>query len=112
MKVKVADLIGRPLAWALLRYGGAQVANPGRFSLGSIGWAHWHIGRRNYLYSGQEGDPIITLLFVHGMWEARTDAIPETSEQCMRGPTPLVAGLRCYVGYKAGEEIDVPERML
>lgn len=29
-----------------------------------------------------------------------------------RGPTPLVAAMRCYVANKLGEEVDVPEELL
>jgi len=30
----------------------------------------------------------------------------------MRGPTPLIAALRCYVASKLGDEVDVPEELL
>ena len=27
------------------------------------------------------------------------------------GPTPLIAAMRCYVAYKLGDEIEVPEEL-
>jgi hypothetical protein len=30
----------------------------------------------------------------------------------MRGPTPLIAAMRCYVASKLGDEVDVPEELL
>jgi hypothetical protein len=31
---------------------------------------------------------------------------------CITGPTPLIAGMRCYVASKLGDEVDVPEELL
>jgi hypothetical protein len=28
-----------------------------------------------------------------------------------RGPTPLIAAMRCYVASKLGDEVDVPEEL-
>ena len=34
---------------------------------------------------------------------------PNTGEY---GPTPLIAAMRCYVAFKLGEEVDIPEELL
>ena len=31
---------------------------------------------------------------------------------CERGPTKLIAAMRCYVASKLGDEVDVPEELL
>ena len=33
------------------------------------------------------------------------------SDFFMRGPTPLIAAMRCYVASKLGDEVDVPEEL-
>lgn len=43
-------------------------------------------------------------------WIAETDAHP-TSDHHMRGSTPLIVAMRCYVSSKLGEEVDVPEEL-
>ena len=35
-----------------------------------------------------------------------------TEPICERGPTPLVAAMRCYVVSKFGDEVDIPEELL
>lgn len=111
MKTKVADLIGRPLAWALLHYGIAVPKEVGACSLETLGWTVWHIGRRHYLFSGNEPDPIVTVMYRNGMWVATVGNFAPL-DKVLAGPTALVAGLRCYVAYRAGDEVDIPDRML
>lgn len=40
-------------------------------------------------------------------WTNATGSVLETY-----GPTPLIAGLRCYVLSQKGEEVDIPEKLL
>ena len=35
-----------------------------------------------------------------------------TEPICERGPTPLIAAMRCYVASKFGDEVDIPEELL
>lgn len=42
------------------------------------------------------------------MWEA-DDQRDENGK--FRGPTPLIAAMRCYVASKLGDEVDVPEEL-
>jgi len=47
------------------------------------------------------------------VWFASVDDIFVDSEDAhgMHGPTPLIAAMRCYVGSKLGDEIEVPEEI-
>ena len=41
-------------------------------------------------------------------WTARTADYPP---KYFKGPTPLVAAMRCYVASKLGDDVDVPEEL-
>jgi hypothetical protein len=43
-------------------------------------------------------------------WEATRIEPPAVSEA--RGPTPLIAAMRCYVASKLGDEVEVPDELL
>jgi hypothetical protein len=43
-------------------------------------------------------------------WEATRIEPPSVSEA--RGPTPLIAAMRCYVASKLGDEVEVPDELL
>jgi hypothetical protein len=36
----------------------------------------------------------------------------KVSGSAMRGPTPLIAAMRCYVASKLGDEVEIPEELL
>ena len=42
-------------------------------------------------------------------WEATRIEPPAVSEA--RGPTPLIAAMRCYVASKLGDEVEVPDEL-
>ena len=43
-------------------------------------------------------------------WEATRIEPPAVSEA--RGPTPLVAAMRCYVASQLGDEVELPEELI
>lgn len=59
------------------------------------------------------GGPIIELMGMHISRTNKTDKEPWAA--CMTnwidGATPLVAAMRCYVAYRWGDEVDVPEEL-
>jgi len=42
-------------------------------------------------------------------WDARDGKRLETPFVYWRGPTPLIAAMRCYVASKLGDEVEIPE---
>jgi len=48
--------------------------------------------------------------YAHGEWGAY---IPcgFNSEAAGRGPTPLIAAMRCYVASKMGDEVEIPQEL-
>ena len=120
MKIKTSELTGAALDWVVAKCegyknisdvhpdGGVRVISGQRFSPAGC-WA--------------DGGPIIERECINVVFK---DCIyPDeyrcfaTSDQDYRdpntgeyGPTPLIAGLRCYVASKLGNEVDVPEGLL
>lgn len=119
MKIKTASLTGPALDWAVTQcecrgvsvdeFLKAQTASC-KFSYSTV-WA--------------KGGPIIErekICIEHredsGGWKARIWA--DVLDSCFievgfRGPycaTPLVAAMRCFVSYRLGDEVDIPEELL
>lgn len=64
----------------------------------------------------QQGGPIIEREGI-GWFDARKEkgycqAAKPGAEFVQRGPTPLIAAMRCYVASKLGETVEVPEELL
>lgn len=96
MKIKTSELIGNALNWAVEMAECEGAMYSGRECRPfCTDWAH--------------GGPIIERekinLWTEGYdWEAT-----QYGKLQEWGPTPLVAAMRCYVGSKLGNEVDVPE---
>ena len=67
-----------------------------------------------------QGGPIIgreriSVIPFDERWEARCACTVNRSVAKFierRGPTPLIAAMRCYVASKLGDEVDVPEELM
>jgi hypothetical protein len=57
---------------------------------------------------------VVSLGTEEGAWRALCWGMdgPNRELYSMRGPTALVAAMRCYVASKLGDEVDVPEELL
>jgi hypothetical protein len=124
MKIKTAELVGRALDWVVATtlnpkakdaYTGSMVRRPMSYTARpSTDWAQGGpiIEREcmtiSALYA-QKNPP--SPEYAHGEWGAY---IPcgVNSEAAGRGPTPLIAAMRCFVASKLGDEVDVPEELL
>jgi hypothetical protein len=107
MKIKTAELNGRALNWAVAICDNFPAENALHLS-GDYSWApgtKW-----------MHGGPIIEREIARGMRMQKgmafyyNDGI-DNFEFLMRGPTPLIAAMRCYVASKLGDEIDVPDTL-
>ena len=101
--MKTAELTGAALDWAVAKCEGRKNND--------FGW-WWD----NYKPSTDwaQGGPIIDRekihLQIHKMF---TTAVISTEAWCgsVRGPTPLIAAMRCYVASKLGDEVEIPEEL-
>lgn len=129
--IKTSDLAGAALDWAVAQCEGEPIRfDPMAIGADSIGPQYWiwderrGVGAYRFLRIGGTynpsrnwtlAGPIIErecIVFLDSssvdFWDAR---YTKTSSACpvnMRGPTPLVASMRCYVGAKLGDVVDVP----
>ena len=127
MKVKTSELIGAPLDWAVLEVLKPHLSGPASADIGTFGplfgrgykYPCW--GGRKYSpsTSWEYGGPIIEhegiqltkedrAVWNATMWWDDTDG---AGEVVMRGPTLLVAAMRCYVAVRLGSEIDIPAEL-
>lgn len=124
MKIKVAELINRPLNWVVATCEGYTNLrkNPHRFANDllitsskdgkniklsdfspSTGWSHGGkiIERERIQISPQSW-----------CWHATRVHTDQKMVVSHYGPTPLIAAMRCFVASKLGDEVDVPDELL
>ena len=130
MKVKTSDLTGAALDWAVAKaeytdrrvelnpHGGVRVENgPGSGDSYGVGWFDFRAST-----DWAQGGPIIDrekLDLYHSTdksnWaSAIWSDIPGGGQlhHKQRGPTALIAAMRCFVASKLGDEVDVPEGLV
>lgn len=127
MKIKTADLSRRQLNWAVAKAGNADIwREPDGLYLNLGG----EVGPR---YSPStdwaQGGPIIEREHIELNWwgdlngdnswtAARAGEQPcsyrdfYVDDEPHKGPTPLIAAMRCFVASKLGDEVDVPEELV
>lgn len=111
--MKVADAIGAQLDWMVAKCEGK---NPSMFiykQTGALAKEH------NYSTGWAQGGPIIeregmvVQPFGSGQWlvaKADEDNFMRR-HYSYRGPTLLIAAMRCYVASKLGDEVEIPEEL-
>lgn len=121
MKVKTADLISPALDWAVAVVEGLTEENAWTaieiFKAARAGGLYW------YSTDWGQGGPLIQREWIElqngsnlhpDLWGAckwsDTDAGLPLWEG--RGPTPLVAAMRCLVAANLGDEVDVPDELV
>ena len=98
MKVKTSELTGAALDWAV------HIALHGSCE----GYAE-----HEYSTNWTQGGPIIEREKIqikengHGHWFAKKFI----KDGWVRGPTPLIAAMRCYVASRLGDEVEIPEEL-
>lgn len=125
MKIKTSELIGPALDWAVEFIKGNCKAEPHA----NYWLEKWVDPERRYLCESastnwSQGGPIIerekiTVRHVDldsngaywcGQLDTRIAELPWFFET--KGPTPLIAAMRCYVASELGDEVDVPDELL
>jgi hypothetical protein len=105
MLVKISELIGPALDWAVAKCEGALRNWPNYtvFPSYSNDWAQGgpiiERERIDINYSNQEGSS-------GEIWDAACEV-----NKVFGGPTALIAAMRCYVASKMGDEVEIPEEL-
>ena len=118
--VKVSELTGAALDWAVAKLEGKEIyldgETPGFMCLGEM--SLYRFSPTKYWAQGGpiiEWERIDLLGMVHGAGGPWTAAVPRKNHVGWRhlaeGPTPLIAAMRCYVASKLGEEIEIPKEL-
>lgn len=121
MKVKTINLTGTALDWAVATCEGYFITiKPTEVVYVHPETGEWHFnGNWEPSAKPMQGQPIIerekisTTIDHSGVWIAFDEYNYADERRFMQsGPTMLVAGLRCYVASKMGDEIEIPEELL
>lgn len=112
MKVKVTELSGAALDWAVANATGDFTPNKHFDDEGNLQrWVeHYSDCRPSTDWS--QGGPLIerekiAIDFDHDVWNASK----YDTNWYISGPTPLIAAMRCYVRNKLGDEVDIPDAL-
>lgn len=106
MKVKTSELQGAALDWAVAKCEGRDQF----FSLNQPTHKEHCFSLMAYSTDWAQGGPIIERERIatwgdNPYWEA------EIGQVWAKGPTPLIAAMRCYVASKLGDEVEVPDEL-
>lgn len=114
MKIKTSELTGAALDWAVAKCEGLiHPALPSMLDGGSKFLGVW-LSTEDVRYSTNwtQAGPIIEreeidlMKFNRALWQAAYKG------KLMKGPTPLIAAMRCYVASKIGNEVDIPNELI
>lgn len=121
MKIKTSELTGPALDWAVAKCEGRDMY----FEDGDGPWfsdCERHPDNFNTDYGGWEiCGPIIErekLILLPPMEKATLWRVGSAydydwmMENEQKGPTPLIAAMRCYIASKLGDEIEIPEELI
>jgi hypothetical protein len=119
--MKTSELTGAALDWAVA----TALGRGPKYNMESHGrtWRGWWLAAPGHEYEPMprystnwaQGGPIIdrehisTTYVYWGEWEAWDDKTMPPPKY--RGPTALIAGMRCYVASELGEEVEVPDEL-
>jgi len=116
--MKVSDLQGAALDWAVAKCEGFPIERK-QYS-DPDDWV-WYYNGLSYYPSEDwsQGGPIIEReciqLTIDRTWVATLTCEDKKfgGVECfeLRGPTPLIAAMRCYVASRLGDEIEIPEEL-
>jgi hypothetical protein len=114
--MKTSELTGAALDWAVAKCEGVKVEQIMGLSLWSS--ANW----KQYSTNWAQGGPIIERTCASVFFDVKDASYaghPDEPWFCemddmggmWHGQTPLIAAMRCYVAYKLGDEVDVPQEL-
>jgi hypothetical protein len=116
MKVKTSELKDKPLDWGVAKCEGDEVS----LIKGQLE-TRWTTNGWKPSTDWSQGGPIIEREFIHwGMTAVPHGATPtvylayqyQSGTAPMKGPTPLIAAMRCFCASRLGDEVEIPEELL
>jgi hypothetical protein len=105
--MRTAELIGPALDWAVAKCEGVDTHVSGD------GQDIWHGGELwQPSTDWAQGGPIIEREKFKLWYDLKCGWVAETRLEKTKGPTPLVAAMRCFVTARLGDSVDIPEELL
>ena len=119
MRVRTSELIGPALDLAVAECEGFridEVAEWSEFWMEHSDGRCGYSGKFNYSTNWSQGGPIIeregiSIKAQQPDWTAYIAICDGMTDRVLRGPTPLIAAMRCYVAIKLGDEVEIPEEL-
>ena len=120
MKIKTSELIGSQLDWAVakcevIHSNTSYVNTPeGKLFINSPLSPPDRLAAYRPSTDWFQGGPIIESQRIGGYYcEGNLEWSQTTTcgRFCQEGPSKLIAGMRCYVASKLGDEIDIPDEL-
>lgn len=124
-KIKVSEASGPVLDWLVAKALGLGYRNDEKYGPMCFrpqthpGVVHWDSKPLPYSTDWSQGGPIIER---EGIWVSdpsgdvlhprQWGALLKGTMHDTRGPTPLIAAMRCFVASRLGDEVEVPEESL
>ena len=124
-KIKVSEASGLVLDWLVAKALGLGYRNDEKYGPMCFrpqthpGVVHWDSKPLPYSTDWSQGGPIIER---EGIWVSdpsgdvlhprQWGALLKGTMHDTRGPTPLIAAMRCFVASRLGDEVEVPEESL
>ena len=116
-KLKVSSLKGLALDWAV-EYALLTKKVPNPEQRAAIASRNRRVSEVGYSTNWDQGGPIIEQEKIDvnfstedNSWIAGLKLFDEQCDQMYKGPTPLIAAMRCYVASKFGDTIEIPEKL-
>jgi len=118
MKIKVSELTGAALDWAVAISQKVCIGEP-LHSTFALEFKLMHdSGDLQFSTDWAQGGPIIereVISLIHPKYDCWTahcyDKTLDDESYTLDGPTPLIAAMRCYVASKLGDEVEIPEEL-
>ena len=117
MKAETSTLSGIALDWVVSVYQGYTPFSDGISLIVDVDGQYRQLPR--YSTDWAQGGPILGAMMASGKVESfmyrgvcTVEYNNETGGCTANGPTPLVAGMRCYAISKMGEEVEIPDELL
>ena len=112
MRIKTSELTGAALDWVVAKCEGIDLID-GRYNRLLV---DGHMSRGQEMMAPYkpstnwaQGGPIIEREKITPEWTGEDWMGYIRHDEELFGPTPLIAAMRCYVGSKLGDEVEVPE---
>ena len=110
MKIKTSEAAGAALDWAVAKCEGRDLRGTSWRRIRDVPY-----GKYSPSTNWSQGGPIIEREKIGTLWEARNVWSASTKwddpSKVFYGRTKLIAGLRCFVASKLGDEVEVPDEL-